>query len=220
MTIKTQGGKVITKDGKVSCECCCPCDDFECWQFSRGFSIAIRPTTNRPPEPPASTITIEAVNPITFEQFELFTAPLTYHGQFGSGWDTDAGKPPPFQFFLDPPGVTIWTGWRRHDFCMRFLCRTVNDESENGTVSCSRLTCGPTVNQISLTDELFQNLGARSGKSNLLSTETQSGIYVYCFEFFGWKQPSWFESKTGRETPPVPRDDAYKLYSFYYNPNN
>jgi hypothetical protein len=23
MTIKTQGGKVITKDGKVSCECCC-----------------------------------------------------------------------------------------------------------------------------------------------------------------------------------------------------
>ena len=25
MTIKTQGGKVITKDGKVSCECCCGC---------------------------------------------------------------------------------------------------------------------------------------------------------------------------------------------------
>ena len=25
MTIKTQGGKVITKDGKVSCECCDPC---------------------------------------------------------------------------------------------------------------------------------------------------------------------------------------------------
>ena len=25
MTIKTQNGKVITKDGKVSCECCDPC---------------------------------------------------------------------------------------------------------------------------------------------------------------------------------------------------
>jgi hypothetical protein len=25
MTIKTQGGKVVTKDGKVSCECCCEC---------------------------------------------------------------------------------------------------------------------------------------------------------------------------------------------------
>ena len=25
MTIKTQGGKVITKDGKVSCECCVSC---------------------------------------------------------------------------------------------------------------------------------------------------------------------------------------------------
>ena len=33
MTIKTQGGKVITKDGKVSCECCGECCIYEAASF-------------------------------------------------------------------------------------------------------------------------------------------------------------------------------------------
>ena len=37
MTIKTQNGKVITKDGKVSCECCEECCMYSAQAFLDGL---------------------------------------------------------------------------------------------------------------------------------------------------------------------------------------
>ena len=47
MTIKTQGGKVVTKDGKVSCECC----DVECCMYpAEGFSAGSYSVEDLPDE--------------------------------------------------------------------------------------------------------------------------------------------------------------------------
>jgi hypothetical protein len=50
MTIKTQGGKVITKDGKVSCECCGPPEFGACCFFSaHAFKAGLFSFNDLPP---------------------------------------------------------------------------------------------------------------------------------------------------------------------------
>jgi hypothetical protein len=214
MTIKRNSEKVILKDGKVSCSCCCPCSILECYLVTEAFREGIRPSRYKPPEPILDQITITYFDPSTGDESAI-TGSLTYHGQFGDGWAGDVGKPAAVSFLYSPtgrPSYTVWAGWMRKHFCFRFVCRIVDDTTENGKV-CSGLTCGPSVNEINLTEKLFEHLGVRAGKPNLLSTETQSGLYIYCFDFFGWLKPSW--SALYGTTQSVPRDDAYKLYSFY-----
>ena len=50
MTIKTQGGKVITKGGKVSCECCEPTEFGRCCFFSaHAFKAGLFSFNDLPP---------------------------------------------------------------------------------------------------------------------------------------------------------------------------
>jgi len=209
--------KLAGEERRVSCSCCgCFCDQFRCSLLAKGFAAALKPTKINPPQPAEEEITVEFYNSQENQEQLLGVLPLTYHGQFGSGWSTDAGKPAPVSFVLQPQNVTIWAGWGRSSFCFRFVCREISTQSENGTVICSQLTCGPSFNEANLTERLFQDIGQNSTKDNLLSNETQSGVYVYCFEFFGWRKPKWEDLIF---TESVPRDDAYRLYSFFYSPN-
>lgn len=207
--------KILLKEDKVSCECCCSCSKLDCDYVTEAFREGIWPSRRKPPEPILNEISIEYnFNPLTGET-DLITGSLRYLGQFGAGWAGDVGKPAAVSFLYEPtnrPPYIVWAGWMRKHFCLRFVCRIVDDTTPDGKV-CSGLTCGPSVNEINLTEKLFEHLGVRAGKSNLLSTETQSGLYIYCFDFFGWMKPRWRELFD--TTQSVPRDDAYKLYLFY-----
>lgn len=204
--------KTIEGEVRVSCSCClCLCNEVSCSDITAGFRTALSPTTQKPPLPPEENVTIQKFDDELNQIVTAFSGPITYHGQFGEGWATNAGKPAGVSFIKG--GSTVWAGWSRKSFCLRFVCREVNDESEDGTVVCSILSCGPTLNEFDMLADLFDRLGARAGKSNLLSTETESGLYIYCFEFFGWRRPQWEPLEA--TTQSVNRDDAYRIYSFF-----
>jgi hypothetical protein len=81
MTIKTQGGKVITKDGKVSCECCGPGCDEDCGvaipQSIRGF---LENAT-------ATSWTLYGLSPDTFNQF----SPTEWNAKFEGEYEYNVG---------------------------------------------------------------------------------------------------------------------------------
>jgi hypothetical protein len=208
--------RVLTKTSnnqrRVSCSCCgCLCDRLECRSLTGSFRAGLFPTKKGGAEDALETIQIDIGGSVV-------EVPMTYHGEVGAL--STAGKPSAFMFERQiSPGLSagLWTGWMKRPFCLRFVCREVAGEGENASVACERLTCGPSLNESDLTANLFSLIGAKDDNPDLLDNESAAGLYVYCFEFFGWLRPKWNEVRN--ITNSVPRDDAYRVYSIFYNPN-
>lgn len=215
-TIKLQNDKVVLKDGKVSCECCCvvDLDKFKTITFddcNKSFGVTCGRCGPPPTEWPYANYEIcPEKDPETGRCLKWPTLPCADSAMNASGI-----------LGTELPARPVAGRYFRFKTCQRYYYRIVNEsDSEGGTVF-QEGQLGSAVRPLKSGIELW--LPYRENKPNLFEGES-CGLYIYVFSFMGWvsdcttneywkdKGGSMFNNATPRECIRVPR--VYMVDSF------